>query len=194
VTFVVSICAVCGNAIAAPTRICYACDTDHASATPSWSVAEPDAPVLTVRDFAALERLARLRLHPDDPVSIALLAKLERSNIFPVDAIVARVATLGSRTTFSVDGGRPEARVLVLPALHSPAAWTLPVTTPRGLALLGHAPGAVVSAPRRDGTAETLRILAVQPEATHTGRGARRGGDAGLAMRRGAVAVPRAPA
>jgi regulator of nucleoside diphosphate kinase len=167
VTSFMSICVNRGDAVAAPVEVCYASDTAAVSATPSWSVTAPDTPVLTVRDFAELERFARLGLRPNDPVSAALLAKLDRSTIFPVDAIASNVATLGSRVIFSVDGGPPEARVLVLPARHSPAGWTLLVTTPHGLALLGHAPGALVSATRRDGAAETLRLLAVadQPEA-----------------------------
>ena len=151
-TSVVSICVVCGDAVAAPVEVCYACDTAAVPATPSCSVAARDTPVLTVRDFAVLERFARLRLRPNDPVSAALLAKLDRSTIFPIDTIAPNVATLGSRVIFSVDGGPPEARVLVLPARHCPAGWTLPVTTPRGLALLGHASGALVSATRQDGS------------------------------------------
>jgi regulator of nucleoside diphosphate kinase len=186
VTSVISICVMCGDAVAAPVEVCYACNTAAVPATPSWSVAAPDTPVLTVRAFAVLERFARLRLRPNDPVSAALLAKLDRSTIFPIDAIASNVATLGSRVVFSVDGGPPEARVLVLPARHSSAGWTLPVTTPHGLALLGHAPGARVLAIRRDGAAETLRLLAVadQPEAAAAAEAVRGSGDAEAAAAR----------
>ena len=165
--FIVSICAVCGNAIAARTSVCYACDTAVPSATVSVQGATAGAPVLSVRDFTALERFARFQLSPTGPVHDALLSKLEQSRMLPADAVMPDVASLGSRVVFAVEGGRAQGRVLVLPTQHSPAGWTLPVTTPRGLALLGHLPGTVVTAIRRDGTAESLRLLAVtyQPDA-----------------------------
>jgi regulator of nucleoside diphosphate kinase len=114
-----------------------------------------------------LERFARLRLQPDDPAAQALLEKLDKARILRVETIAADIATLGSRVVFSVDDGRPEARVLVLPAQHAAAGWTLPVTTPRGMALLGRAAGATVTAARHDGTTERLHVLDVihQPEA-----------------------------
>ncbi|MCO6417650.1 hypothetical protein JYK14_15990 [Siccirubricoccus sp. KC 17139] len=164
-TFQVSICAVCGNAVAAPADICYACDTAAAPATASSRPITVGTPVLSVRDFTALERFARLRLSPTGVVYAALLTKLEQSRMLPVDAAVPSIASLGSRVVFSVDGGTAEGRVLVLPPQHSPAGWTLPVTAPHGLALLGHAAGAAVTAIRRDGTAETLRLIAVTHEA-----------------------------
>jgi regulator of nucleoside diphosphate kinase len=163
----VSICTVCGNAVAASVKVCYACDTAVAPATPSARGAVGGRPTLSVCDFTALERFARLRLRLTGPVYAALLSKLEQSRMLPVDAAVPDVASLGSRVVFSVDGGQAEARVLVLPTQHSPAGWTLPVTTPRGLALLGHVPGTVVTAVRQGGAAESLRLLAVtyQPDA-----------------------------
>jgi hypothetical protein len=50
---------------------------------------------------------------------------------------------------------------------HAAAGWRLPVTTPRGLALLGRTAGDVIAAPWRDGDAERLHLLEVphQPEA-----------------------------
>jgi regulator of nucleoside diphosphate kinase len=171
VALVVSICAVCGGAVAAPVETCYACDvtdTDAASSAARSCRDLPDAPaVLTMRDFAALERFARLCLDPDTPAARAVLAKLDCARIVRIEAVAANIATLGSRVVFSAEDDRPEARVLVLPARHSAAGWTLPVTAPRGTALLGRPAGTVVSAVRRDGGTERLRLLAVvqQPEA-----------------------------
>jgi regulator of nucleoside diphosphate kinase len=142
-----------------------------APATASSHPITVGAPVLSVRDFTALERFARLQLPPSGAIYAALLAKLEQSRMLPVDAAVSSIASLGSRVVFSVDGSTAEGRVLVLPSRHSPAGWTLPVTTPRGLALLGYAPGAVIAAVRRDGTAEALRLIAVTHEADGTAAG-----------------------
>ena len=163
-TFQVSICSVCGNAVAASGKVCYACDTAVAPAAASAGGPTIGASVLSVRDFTALERFARLRLSPVGAAYAALLAKLEQSRMLPIDAVVSDIASLGSRVVFSVDGNAAQGRVLVLPSRHSPSGWTLPVTTPRGLALLGQAPGAVVTATCRDGTAETLRLIAVTHE------------------------------
>lgn len=167
--FIVSICTVCGGAVSALVDLCYACDTagTHTAVAAPRSSGGPDASaVLTVRDFIALERFARLRLHPDDPAAQALLEKLDNCRAVHIGAIVGDIATLGSRVVFSVDG-QPEARVLVLPQQHVPAGWTLPVTAPRGMALLGRKAGSRVTAIRHDGTTERLCLIAVihQPEA-----------------------------
>lgn len=167
----ISICDLCGGAVAALVKTCYACDSanDQVAATASRSGGGLDATstVLTVLDFAVLERFVRLQLPSDGPAARALLGKLHGSRIVRVDAVGSDVATLGSRVVFAVDGSQPQARVLVLSTRHAAAGWTLPVTAPRGLALLGRAAGDVVAAARRDGTAERLHLLDVlqQPEA-----------------------------
>ncbi|KAA2212978.1 hypothetical protein [Teichococcus oryzae] len=163
--FTISICAICHGAIAGPVEVCYAC----ASATERLRAGDnPDAPVvLTSRDGAAIRRFAQLRLAAGDPLAWALREKLERSRIVPADAIDADIATLGSRIVFAVGDGWPEARVLVLPAEHAAAGWTLPVTTPRGMSLLGRAANSVMTVAGPGGRPERLRLLSIvhQPEA-----------------------------
>ncbi len=164
-TFIVSTCAICGAALAALVEICYGCDAATRATMPRAGH-DSDAAVLTVRDFAALERVARLL--PNDPAAHSLLEKLARSQIVHVEAITAEIATLDSRVIFAVDNGQPEARLLVLPARHrTTGGWTMPVTAPRGLALLGRRAGSVVMAARGNGATEQLRLLAIahQPEA-----------------------------
>lgn len=164
----VSICTSCGGAFAAPLDLCHACAITLRTTTARARGARPllpgkavACPLLVVPDVMALERLLRTQQHGDDMLARALRAKLGTARIAPPDAVLAEVATLGSRVVFAIDDGRPEARVLVLPHEHSPAGWTLPVTTPHGLALLGHAAGAAVTVAREGGRAETLRLLAV---------------------------------
>jgi hypothetical protein len=75
VTFQVSICTICGNAVTAPAKVCYACDAAVAPATATARGATIDAPVLSVCDFTALERFARLRFSPTGAVYAALISK-----------------------------------------------------------------------------------------------------------------------
>lgn len=180
VALVVSICNVCGDAIAASVETCYACDAAGIDVTVSAARSGDDhagAPtVLTVRDFAALERFARLCLQPDSPVARDLLEKLDHSRIMRTEAVAASIATLGSRVVFSVEDGQPESRVLVLPPRHAAAGWTLPVTAPRGMGLIGRAAGSVVSVARHDGGIERLCLLAVvQPPEAAEGHAATQG-------------------
>lgn len=166
---VVSICAGCGGAFAATLLdICYACGLSAgAVAARAEHERRSDAsgsacPALTARDFAALERL--VRSSPDARIAGALLRKLAGTRVLSGNVPTLRRAALGSRIVFAAEDGCPEARVLVLPMRHSTAGWTLPVTAPRGLALLGHMAGATVAVDRHDGTAERLRLLAVAHE------------------------------
>ncbi|WP_147465040.1 hypothetical protein [Teichococcus wenyumeiae] len=162
----VSICTSCGGAFAAPLDICHACaallsTTAARAGSRRWPPGGKAArPALRARDAVALERLLHACRQAGDAISQALSLKLEDACILPPDAALAEIAGLGSRVVFSANGDAAQARVLVLPRDHSPAGWTLPVTAPRGLALLGHAAGAVVTAAGA-GAEETLRLLAV---------------------------------
>ena len=132
--------------------------------------------VLTVRDFAALERFARLRLLPDDPAARALLGKLDGSRIVRVNAVDPDVATLGSRRClrrgrWPAGGAGPRSP----DAARRSGLERSPVTAPQGLACSAVQPGDVVAATRRDGAAERLYLLDVlhQPEAVMRDEGGR---------------------
>lgn len=170
-TLMVSICAICGGAFTAAGDICYACRIATTRATrPRVAAADGGnaaRPLLTVRDLALLDRLLLLQPQRKGAIATAMIEKIGRSQVLPDDAPAPDVARLGSRIVFSIDGNPPEARVLVLPIWQVAAGWALPVTTPRGLALLGHGAGTEVAAPRSCGASERLCILSVagQPEA-----------------------------
>jgi regulator of nucleoside diphosphate kinase len=127
---------------------------------------DAEAVVVTARDFMVLEELARLWLRPHEPAARALVEKLERCHVVPPDAVATDVVTLNSRVVFNAEGGEAEARVLVHPGEHAVPGWSLPVTTPRGLAILGRRAGSTVTAERHGTGAERIRILSVayQPE------------------------------
>jgi regulator of nucleoside diphosphate kinase len=148
-----------------PLDLCHACARllSTTAARAGSQRQQPDStarPVLRARDAVALEQLLHSPQRVGDAVSRALRLKLDDARIMPPEAALADIASLGSRVVFSTDGGAAQARVLVLPRDHSPAGWTLPVTAPRGLALLGHAAGAVVAAAGMRAE-ETLRLLSV---------------------------------
>jgi regulator of nucleoside diphosphate kinase len=69
--------------------------------------------------------------------------------------------------TFSVDGREPDTRIHSHDRLSSPPGIFLPITTARGLALLGLCAGQALSLPKPDGGEERIVLEAVlyQPEA-----------------------------
>lgn len=176
----VSICTSCGGAFAAPLDLCHACAALLSTAAIRRRPDGPRArPVLRARDAVALQRLLHAGQRIGEAACRALRAKLDHACVTPPEALPAEAACLGSRVTFSVNDGAAQARVLVLPQDHSPAGWTLPVTAPRGLALLGEGAGAVVTV-QGARAAETLRLLAVgQQRDAEPGRAAWLGEAAG---------------
>lgn len=185
-------CTACGSTLAAADRQCRECGeatplrrqslfrivTSAAAANTANEGEDAGAVVIISRDFMQLEELACLRLDRDDPVARRLREKLDRSRVVPPGSVPPGTVTLGSRVLFSVDRGPVESRVLVLPDGHALYGWSLPVTTPRGLAMLGLRAGATALAERRDGGVERLAIRAVayQPDDRRPGCGAPTGG------------------
>ena len=182
-------CASCGDRLGASDETCRSCGAAVAPAThPLYGVVSRAAQheqdgsgriVVTTRDFMVLEELARLRLRPDDPARHALLDALEQCQVVPPDKVAAEVVTLDSRVVFRVDAGTAEERVVGLPDAHGVPGWSLPVTTPRGLAMLGLRAGSTIISHRRDGSSERIEILSVpyQPEQAARGWRAQSGGD-----------------
>ncbi|MER3468527.1 MAG: transcription elongation factor GreA [Thermoflexus sp.] len=68
---------------------------------------------------------------------------------------------LGSRVTIAEDGGAPETYILVGPAEADPTQWRISYESPLGQALLGRAPGEVVTVQAPAGVL-TFRILSVE--------------------------------
>jgi regulator of nucleoside diphosphate kinase len=121
---------------------------------------------LTPRSYALLEGLLH-RLEPGSEVLRAMLArKLAVADIVFAQEIGPEVATLDSRVRFRIDGGSTREGTLVwTPDRELPGA-ALPVTEPRGLALLGMRAGRTAAVPTGEGEVEHLTLEAVlhQPE------------------------------
>lgn len=126
-----------------------------------------DACILTTKDLTILEVMLDRCLGRDDPMAPILRRKINAAQIVFRDDVPADVATLSSRVVFSVDGRDPDTRIISPDRMTSPIGLFLPITTFRGLALLGLAEGQEFSLPGQDGELETVRLEKVlyQPEA-----------------------------
>ena len=131
-----------------------------------------DACILTTKDFTILEVMRDRCLGRNDRLAPILVRKLEAATVMFREDVPEDVATLSSRVTYRVDGQQPDTRVLSHDHMVSPVGVFLPITTLRGLALLGLAEGQEFVAPTEDGG--NVRILLekvnYQPEAARRGK------------------------
>ncbi|WP_417768184.1 nucleoside-diphosphate kinase [Stappia sp.] len=127
--------------------------------------------ILTTKDFTILEAMRDRHVDPHDPLAPILARKLKTARMVLHDDIPGNVATLNSRVTFRVDGACAETRVLSHERMNLLVGVFQPITTPRGLALLGLAEGQEYRLVWR-GLEERVVLDAVnyQPEAARHGR------------------------
>lgn len=122
---------------------------------------------LTTKDFTILEVMRDRCLGQDDPLAPILKRKIEAATVMFREDIPVNVATLSSRVTFSVDGRDPDTRIISHDRMTSPIGMYLPITTARGLALLGLSEGQGFALRNGDGEEERIVLHEVhyQPEA-----------------------------
>jgi len=122
-------------------------------------------PSLTAKDHVFLESLLHAGNH-DDAFLQLLRQKLDTADVLLAQMIDPRTATIDSRIEFSVGGGSSEQRVLTGNEKSATHGVPLPVTTLRGLALLGLKEGTVFPLRKPNGIIEPLRLEKVcyQPE------------------------------
>ena len=122
---------------------------------------------LTTKDFTILEVMRDRCLGRDDTLAPILKRKIETATVMFRDDIPVNVATLSSRVTFSVDGRDPDTRIISHDRMTSPIGMYLPITTARGLALLGLSEGQGFALRNGDGEDERIVLHEVhyQPEA-----------------------------
>jgi regulator of nucleoside diphosphate kinase len=123
--------------------------------------------ILTTKDFTILEVMRDRCLGHDDPLAPILKRKIETAVVVFRDDVPENVVTLSSRVTFRVDGREPDTRVLSHDRMTSPVGLFLPITTPRGLALLGLSEGQDFRLSNQEGVEERIVLEKVhyQPEA-----------------------------
>jgi regulator of nucleoside diphosphate kinase len=126
---------------------------------------------LTAKDHSILEMLLTRNVGHDETYLQLLHRKLSAARIVFEDAIGPQVATINSRVDFTVDGGFADNRILIHGKDNIFPGLTLPITTLRGLALLGMTAGETITIERAEGRAEALRLewVSHQPEASRRG-------------------------
>lgn len=122
--------------------------------------------ILTNEDFTILEVMRARCRGTDDPLAPILKRKIDSALVMFHTDVPRNVATLNSRVTFSVDGRDYDTRVISRDRTDSPVGMSLPVTTMRGLALLGLAEGHGFFVVNQDGIEERIVLEKVlyQPE------------------------------
>ena len=123
--------------------------------------------ILTTKDFTILEVMRDRFLGRRDPFTCILNRKLETATVMFRDDIPVNVATLSSRVTFSVDGRHSDTRIISHDGTTAPVGLFLPITTARGLALLGLREGQefVIRAGEGEQERIVLHEVLYQPEA-----------------------------
>ncbi|GGD38017.1 nucleoside-diphosphate kinase [Aureimonas glaciei] len=122
---------------------------------------------LTAKDFTLLEVMRNRHFSEKDPLAPILKEKIKHALVVFRDDIPVNVATLNSRVTFSVDGRDPDTRIISHDDRAGAVGMCLPITTARGLALLGLAEGQEYRLVNQDGIEERILLESVpyQPEA-----------------------------
>jgi regulator of nucleoside diphosphate kinase len=124
--------------------------------------------ILTTKDFTILEVMRDRCLGRDDPLAPILKRKIESALVVFREDVPVNVATLSTRVTFNVDGREPDTRVISHDRMTSSVGLFLPITTARGLALLGLTENQAFILTNNDGVEERILLEKVQyqPEAS----------------------------
>jgi len=122
---------------------------------------------LSTKDFTALETLLEHEAYREDAFLRLLRNKLSTATVMLREDMEPDIATIDSRIDYVIDGRQSDSRILVLGREHALSRFSLPITTLRGLALLGLVAGDTITAARPEGGIEELHLerVAFQPEA-----------------------------
>ena len=123
--------------------------------------------ILTTKDFMTLEVMYKRCLGCTDPLALILKKKIDSAHVVFPDDLPGDVASLNSRVAFSVNERNIDTRVLTHEHINYPVGFSLPVTTRRGLALLGLVEGQAFVVSNADGAEERIILEKVffQPQA-----------------------------
>ncbi|MGI6851882.1 nucleoside-diphosphate kinase [Mesorhizobium sp. 1B3] len=123
--------------------------------------------LLTTKDFTILEVMLDRRLSTDPTMAPLIRRKLDTAVVVFREDVPVNVVTLNSRVTYRVGDGEAEPRIISHDELRGLVGFTLPITHPRGLALLGLQEGQSIEIPVNGGGVETLTVekILFQPEA-----------------------------
>lgn len=119
---------------------------------------------LTTKDYAVLETMLERSREPAGAHAALLRRKLAGAGLWLNEDIPADVVTLNSRVAFRAGDAPATTRIVAQAPIDGLVGMLLPVTTLRGLALLGLAEGESVTF-GLDETTLTVLEVAYQPEA-----------------------------
>ena len=126
---------------------------------------------VTFRDFAVCRAALCALAHAGSPLAATLRDKLARAILVGDHEIDPLTVTLNSRVEFTLDDGAPQTRILVGSTFRNGlVGLTLPVATPRGVALLGLRRGQT-AAFEEGGVPHRIAVVGLlyQPEAARWG-------------------------
>ncbi|MBZ9708541.1 nucleoside-diphosphate kinase [Mesorhizobium sp. ESP7-2] len=131
-----------------------------------------DSCQLTTKDYTILEVMQERHTARSDTFSAILKKKISSAVVVFREDIPATVVTLSSRVAYRVNDGPAETRIVAHDEMRGLVGMLLPITNPRGLALLGLAEGQSMTIPTTEGRLETLTVHEViyQPEAARRER------------------------
>jgi regulator of nucleoside diphosphate kinase len=128
--------------------------------------------ILTTKDFTILEVL-RDRHHAQNGLLMPLIRKkIEQAIVVFREDLPGDIASINSRVRYRVSAGESDTRVISTGQTHAPVGMFLPITTLRGLALLGLREGQTMSLVNMNGVTEMIVLEKVeyQPEASRRER------------------------
>lgn len=124
--------------------------------------------ILTTKDFTILETMCDHPLGRHDLLVSLIQRKIGRAVVVFREDLPGGIASINSRVTFRVNGGESDTRVLSTGQVTAPVGMFLPITTLRGLALLGLVEGQDIVLTNANGVDEQILLEKVeyQPEAS----------------------------
>jgi len=130
--------------------------------------------LMTAKDFQICERMLAGIAGSASPLVRLLRSKLALATVVAAESIDPLTVTLNSRVEFQADDGPPQMRIIVRSEFQNGlVGLTLPISIPRGLALLGMRQGQQFVLDGCDHAERIfLRRTLYQPEAARFGRGA----------------------
>lgn len=146
---------------------------------------------LTTKDYTIIEMMLEQHVGRDETMAAILRRKVSNAFVTFRDDIPPSVVTLSSRVAYRVDDNPVETRIVAHDEMRGLVGLLLPITNPRGLALLGLAEGQSMTIAKRGGGSETLTVQEVvyQPEAARRETEKLGQGAAGAAPRRDGPAL-----
>lgn len=121
---------------------------------------------LTTKDYTILEVMLERYRGRDETMTAILRQKISKALVMFRDDIPSTVVTLSSRVAYRVNDGPAETRIIAHDEMRGLIGMILPITNPRGLALLGLDEGDSITITKVDGRRETITVQQViyQPE------------------------------